>query len=83
MFLRQSRKLVDIMQRASLNERRDLAHTLKGSARAVGAFEVAEAAEELEVALGRPAGTDAALLQLEQAVVRAHRAIVGLTAKLP
>jgi HPt (histidine-containing phosphotransfer) domain-containing protein len=52
-----------------------LAHTLKGSARAIGAFGVADAAEGLE-ALIRSGGDPAlALVELTDAVTRARAAI--------
>ena len=52
----------------------EIAHTLNGSARAIGAFKVAEAAEAFEAALreGEPAEAMAAL---QQAVVQAGSAI--------
>jgi len=53
-----------------------LAHTLKGSARAIGAFRVAESAESLEAALG---GNDddvhEALADLKEAIIQARTAI--------
>ena len=52
-----------------------LAHTLKGSARAIGAFQVADATEAFEAALrdgGEPSKTLAAL---QHAVARARNAI--------
>jgi HPt (histidine-containing phosphotransfer) domain-containing protein len=53
-----------------------LAHTLKGSARAIGAFRVAESAESLEAALG---GNDddvhEALAELKEAIIQARTAI--------
>jgi HPt (histidine-containing phosphotransfer) domain-containing protein len=52
-----------------------LAHTLKGSARAIGAFGVADAAESLE-ALIRSGGDPAqALAELSEAVARVRTAI--------
>jgi len=53
----------------------ELAHKLKGSARAVGAFRVAEAAEWLETA-GHDAGQ--ALMVLNEAVAEARTAIDGI-----
>jgi HPt (histidine-containing phosphotransfer) domain-containing protein len=53
----------------------EIAHTLNGSARAIGAFQVADAAEAFEAAMrggGEPA---AALAGLGQAVARACSAI--------
>ena len=52
-----------------------LAHTLKGSARAVGAFAVAEAAERLESALAARSDPAAALDELADAVTAARTAI--------
>ena len=53
----------------------ELAHKLKGSAQAIGAFRVAEAAEWLETA-GSDAGR--ALMVLNEAVAEARSAIDGL-----
>jgi HPt (histidine-containing phosphotransfer) domain-containing protein len=52
-----------------------LAHTLKGSARAVGAFAVAEAAARLEAALGETGAARVALDGLADAVAEAQGAI--------
>ncbi len=52
-----------------------LAHTLKGSARAIGAFQVADAAEGLEDAMRDGGEPSAALAALQQAVVQARAAI--------
>jgi HPt (histidine-containing phosphotransfer) domain-containing protein len=52
-----------------------LAHTLKGSARAIGAFRVADAAEHLETVIqdgGNPTG---ALAELDDAVAQARTAV--------
>ena len=57
------------------NERRDLAHTLKGSARAIGAWRVAAAAEAVEAA-----GPDADLGPLEGALAEADAAIIHILA---
>ncbi|MBU6461506.1 MAG: Hpt domain-containing protein [Bradyrhizobium sp.] len=53
----------------------ELAHTLKGSARAVGAFRVADAAEGLEVAIRKGDDPAEALAGLKEAVVEARTAI--------
>lgn len=56
-----ARQLGEILDRSrQTGQRRDAAHTLKGAARAVGAWEVAEAADEVETALraGRDIGLD-------------------------
>ena len=74
MFVAQSAKLLD--QLAALPpEAGALAHTLKGSARAIGAFAVAEAAASLETALGRGGDVRAALDGLKDAVAEAQGAI--------
>ena len=52
-----------------------LAHTLKGSARAIGAFAVAEAAERLEAVLAENGDPSAALADLGDAVALAKTAI--------
>ena len=52
-----------------------LAHTLKGSARAIGAFGVADAAEDLEAALGNGNNPAHALAELKDAVAQARTAI--------
>ena len=52
-----------------------LAHTLKGSARAIGAFAVADAAEGLEAAMRKGDDPLEALAGLEQAVKLARTAI--------
>jgi len=71
MFLAQSNRLLDAL--ASLPaETGALAHTLKGSARAIGAFKVADRAAALE-ATGQ--GGDAALAALREAVTEARGAI--------
>jgi HPt (histidine-containing phosphotransfer) domain-containing protein len=56
-------------------ERRDLAHTLKGSARAIGAWRVAAAAEAVETA-----GTAADLSSLAGALGEAETAISHILA---
>ena len=52
-----------------------LAHTLKGSARAIGAFAVADAAARLEAAIARGFDASAALAELGEAVAEARAAI--------
>jgi HPt (histidine-containing phosphotransfer) domain-containing protein len=52
-----------------------LAHTLKGSARAIGAFAVADAASHLEVLLRTGGDPGEALIQLKHAVAEARAAI--------
>jgi HPt (histidine-containing phosphotransfer) domain-containing protein len=55
-----------------------LAHTLKGSACAIGAFAVADAAGHLEVLLRKGADPAQALLQLNEAVTEARAAIEAI-----
>ena len=52
-----------------------LAHMLKGSARAIGAFRVAEAAESLEIRLRNREDPSEALAEVEDAVAEARAAI--------
>lgn len=78
MFATQSAKLLDRLA-ALPPEAGALAHTLKGSARAIGAFAVAEAAAGLETALAQAGdagpGAKAALDGLRDAVAAAQGAI--------
>jgi HPt (histidine-containing phosphotransfer) domain-containing protein len=74
MFVAQSAKLLD--QLAALPpEAGNIAHTLKGSARAIGAFAVAEAASRLEAVLSETGEARAALDTLKDAVAQAQGAI--------
>jgi HPt (histidine-containing phosphotransfer) domain-containing protein len=52
-----------------------LAHTLKGSARAIGAFGVADAAESLEALIQSGDDPARALAELDEAVARTRTAI--------
>jgi HPt (histidine-containing phosphotransfer) domain-containing protein len=52
-----------------------LAHTLKGSARAIGAFPVADAAGRLEAVLASGGDPSAALVELNDAVAQARSAV--------
>jgi HPt (histidine-containing phosphotransfer) domain-containing protein len=74
MFSAQSATLVGVLS-ALPPDTRALAHTLKGSARAIGAFAVADAAARLESVLA--AGSDPAepLAQLGDAVAQVRTAI--------
>src|SRR6202789_990286 len=60
---------------APSSDRRALAHTLKGSAHAIGAFRVAEAAEFLEAVLQQGDDPSEALDELTDAVAGARTAI--------
>ena len=73
MFMSQSSRLIEML--ASLPvETAALAHTLKGSARAIGAFNVAERAAALE-AVGQGDDGAQALTTLREAVAEARSAI--------
>jgi HPt (histidine-containing phosphotransfer) domain-containing protein len=80
LFVVQARALVDrLVETGEARQRGDLAHTLKGSARAVGAFRVAQAAETCEAL--DPAdekGWRDALGRLANAVNEANGAIADL-----
>jgi len=52
-----------------------LAHTLKGSARAIGAFGVADAAQALEAVIASGADPDQALTELHEAIADARIAV--------
>lgn len=83
LFDRQSRQIVDRLTDGPVSESRwraDLAHTLKGSARAVGAFGVAAAAEAYELDARAGADLARALATLSAAVSAAHEAIGELLA---
>jgi HPt (histidine-containing phosphotransfer) domain-containing protein len=55
-----------------------LAHTLKGSARAIGAFGVAEAAARLEAVVANGADPSSQLIELGDAVALARAAIEAI-----
>ncbi|HMN72302.1 MAG TPA: Hpt domain-containing protein [Rhodoblastus sp.] len=83
LFDRQSRQIVERLTDGPVSEgrwRADLAHTLKGSARAVGAFGVAAAAEAYELDARAGADPARALSTLAGAVESAHGAIAELLA---
>src|SRR4051794_24988835 len=74
MFAAQSARLIGSL--ATLpSDAGALAHTLKGSARAIGAFAVADAAARLEAALASGADPSDLLAGLDEAVVLARTAI--------
>jgi HPt (histidine-containing phosphotransfer) domain-containing protein len=77
MFAAQSASLMDALV-ALPADATDIAHTLKGSALAIGAFRVAEAAEWLELTLRRQDDAGLALMMLTGAVAETRLAIDGL-----
>jgi HPt (histidine-containing phosphotransfer) domain-containing protein len=74
LFSAQAVSLIDSLA-ASPADARALAHTLKGSARAIGAFGVADAAGYLEVAVLNGHDPSEALSNLNEAIVQARVAI--------
>jgi len=77
MFLAQTARLMHMLA-AIPADASALAHTLKGSARAIGAFAVADAAAGLEAAIARGFDTSAALAELGEAVAEARAAIEAI-----
>jgi HPt (histidine-containing phosphotransfer) domain-containing protein len=77
MFSAQSVSLIGALA-ALPAEAAGLVHTLKGSARAVGAFAVADAAAVLEAALKNSGDPAEALAELKDAVAQARAAIDAL-----
>jgi HPt (histidine-containing phosphotransfer) domain-containing protein len=74
MFVAQSARLVGTLA-ATPADASALAHTLKGSACAIGAFAVADAAARLEAAIARGFDTSAALAELGEAIAQAQATI--------
>jgi HPt (histidine-containing phosphotransfer) domain-containing protein len=82
MFARQSDKLGERLRLRDLarQTRADVAHRLRGSALAIGAFAVAKSAGRLETALEAPGPEpEAELAELDVALARARAAIAELT----
>lgn len=77
MFSAQSSRLLDALANLPADSAA-LAHTLKGSARAIGAFTVADAAAHLEAQIKAGADTTAALVQLDGAIAQVCAAIEAL-----
>jgi HPt (histidine-containing phosphotransfer) domain-containing protein len=77
MFAAQSTKLIGALA-ALPADAGALAHTLKGSARAIGAFGVGEAAARLEQALANGSDPSDLLAELAEAIALARTAIEGL-----
>ena len=74
MFSAQSARLVETLA-AMPSDAGALAHTLKGSARAIGAFAVADAAARLEAAIVSGSDSSGLLSELGEAVAVARAAI--------
>ncbi len=74
MFVAQSARLLDKLA-GQPADAGSIAHTLKGSARAIGAFAVAEAASRLEAVLSEAGQARGALDTLRNAVAEAQGAI--------
>lgn len=80
MFLNQTRELLGSLA-ARPGEGAALAHTLKGSARAIGAFRVAAFAEALEEAIRNGGDRSPALAELEVAIAEARASIEAILAR--
>jgi len=74
MFAGQAARLIGALA-ALPADAAELAHTLNGSARAIGAFQVADAAEAFEAAMRDGGEPSAALATLQQAIEQARGAI--------
>ena len=74
MFSAQAARLIGALA-ALPPEAGALAHTLKGSARAIGAFAVADAAADLESAMQNGDDPSDALAQLDEAIALARTAV--------
>jgi HPt (histidine-containing phosphotransfer) domain-containing protein len=77
MFLGQSARLSEALAGLPV-EAGAMAHTLKGSARAIGAMRVAACASALEVAIGKGEDATALLRELADAVADARAAIEAM-----
>ncbi len=75
MFSAQSASLVASLAAKNSADATALAHMLKGSAQAIGAFRVAEAAETLEIRLRNGDDPSRALAEVDDAVAEARAAI--------
>ena len=80
MFLKQTGELLESLP-ARLGEGAAPAHTLKGSARAIGAFRVAAVAEALEAAIRRGGDPSPALAELDAAIAEARASIEAILAQ--
>ena len=80
MFLKQTSRLVAALADRPA-EAGTLLHTLKGSARAIGAFRVADAADAMEEAARQGHDTTPALATLTEAAAEARAAIERLLSR--
>ena len=80
MFVHQAARLVNALATLPADAPA-MAHTLKGSARAIGALRVAEHASALELAIGEGRDPRSILAELNDAVAEARRAIDALLAR--
>jgi HPt (histidine-containing phosphotransfer) domain-containing protein len=80
MFLKQTGELLSRLA-AHSSEGAALAHTLKGSARAIGAFRVAACAEVLEAAIRHGGDLSAPVAELEVVVAEVSRSIEAILAR--
>jgi HPt (histidine-containing phosphotransfer) domain-containing protein len=77
LFMVQAKRIVDALAELP-SDAKALVHTLKGSARAIGAFGVADHAAALEAALGSGEEPTQHLIALREAVSDAHKAIEAI-----
>ena len=77
MFAEQSMRLICAMA-APTSDTAALAHKLKGSARGIGAFAVADAAADLEAAIGTGDNPSRAFTTLKEAVAEVRAAIEAI-----
>jgi len=84
LFREQARRQYDvIVGEGDARTRRDAAHTLKGSARAIGAWRVAEIVQAIELGLADPGGRDmqSRFLELDTALQSADEAMRQILAR--
>ena len=81
MFSAQASRLAEALASGSADAGA-LAHTLKGSARAIGAFAVADAAAHLETLIRSGCDRAEALSELDDAVAQARSAIEAILSDL-
>ena len=75
LFVEQARRLIADLPLRSPQEQADVAHLLKGSARGIGAWAAADAAERYEQAA--PAARGKSFVDLQEAFAQAEAAIAG------